>query len=194
MDRELTYEVPFERLTKVSRAMRRQAFPAVWKGYWLWLAGFAVAYFALIFFGGPSERWLRSIGLPGPTLMVLLLVVFLGGLVVLRRQTRSQVKARADFDAAVSLRKDDGGVRIATADIEYYVKWRGISQLLLGSGGMAISHGSLLFFIPDTAFHDEAERDAFIREVYGRMSPAARERSEKRLALLLAQPPAGAAT
>lgn len=194
MDRELTYEVPFERLMKVSRAMRRQAFPAAWTGYWLWLAAFAAAFCVLIFFGEPVERWLQSIGLPGPTLVVLLLVVFIGGLVVLRRQTRRQIKARADFDSTVRLRQDDGGVRIATADIEYYVKWRGISQLLLGCGGMAISHGSLLFFIPDTAFRDQAERDAFIREVYGRMSPAARERSEKRLAVLLAQPPTGART
>ena len=30
MDRELTYQVPFDRLMKVGRSLRRQAFPAVW--------------------------------------------------------------------------------------------------------------------------------------------------------------------
>jgi hypothetical protein len=91
------------------------------------------------------------------------------------------MKSRANFDDAVRFRKDEGGLRCATSQIEYYVKWQGISQMLMGRDGVAISHGGLFFLIPDSAFADLSERNALVRGVFGRMGPAARGRSEKHI-------------
>jgi hypothetical protein len=44
--------------------------------------------------------------------------------------------------------------------------------------GVAVSHGSLFFLIPDGAFADLQERNAFIRDVFGRLGAEARARSE----------------
>ena len=61
MDRELTYQVPYERLTKLSRSLRRQALPASWTSYWLLLGLFFVGLLLLTLFGQPLEHWQQSI-------------------------------------------------------------------------------------------------------------------------------------
>ena len=91
----------------------------------------------------------------------------------------AETQARANFQSEIRLRQDDGGIRIATDEIEYYLKWRGISQMLMEHDGVVVSHGSLFFLIPDSAFADSEERNAFVRDVFGRLGEEARSRSEK---------------
>ncbi len=187
MDRELTYQVPYERLTKVGRSLRRQAFPAAWTRLWLVLGAFLVGLVLLTVFGKPLDRWQESVGLPRLSAFVLWLVAFLIAVLFVRRTNRHDLKGRADFDASVRLRQEDGGLRIMGDQIEYYVKWNGISQLLKPHDGVALAHAALIFFVPDSAFINEAERNGFVRDVFARMGAEAQRRSQKNIASLLQQ-------
>jgi hypothetical protein len=77
------------------------------------------------------------------------------------------------------LTEDEAGLRFASTEIEYYLKWQGISLLLPGTDGIALSHGNLFFFIPNGAFPSAEEKLAFVRDVYSRLSETARSFSEK---------------
>jgi hypothetical protein len=95
---------------------------------------------------------------------------------------RKQVKSLVDFDQNITVRltTDEGGLRIAQEAIEYYLKWQGISQMLVEHDGVVIgSHGILFFLVPDAAFADAGQRLAFIRDVYGRLGDKARSASDK---------------
>jgi hypothetical protein len=114
-------------------------------------------------------------------------LVFLVGMLLLRRYRVRLMKNRANFDQIVRLKQDDGGLHVITDDIEYYLKWRGLTQMLLERDGLVVSHGNLFFLIPDRAFAGPAERLAFIRDVYGRLSESARAISEKHLRSVLTE-------
>ena len=187
MDRELIYQVPFDRLTKLSRSLRRQAFPAAWTNLWLMLGVFFAGLLLLAALGEPFERWQASLGLPKETAFVLWVAAFIAAMYFVRRTARQDLKGRANFDAAVRLRRDEGGLRIMNDQIEYYLKWNGISQLLKAHDGVAFAHAGLIFFIPDNAFSNEAERNGFVRDVFARMSAEAQKRSQKNVASLLQQ-------
>ena len=178
LDRELRYQMPFERLAKLSRAASRKAFSTSW--YLMW--GLFGVYFALLggmlLFADTIGRLQRDAGIPRWSWMVVLGGILIGGMLLLRRHGQTQVKARADYDSSVTLRQEADGLRFATPEIEYFIKWDGISQMMTMHDGVVISHGSLFFLVPDTAFADQGERDAFARDVYGRLNGAARERSE----------------
>jgi hypothetical protein len=179
VDRELTYKVPFSRLRKLGRNSGRKAHPLLWGSRWLLLGSFLALIFALGQFDEPLQRWQASLGLPPLTALVALLVIYIAAIVVLRRLALRQTQTRANFDADIRMRRDDGGIRIGTDEIEYYLKWPGISQMLMEHDGVVVSHGNLFFLIPDSAFAGSDERNAFIRDVFGRLNAEARSRSER---------------
>jgi hypothetical protein len=179
VDRELTYQMPFARLRKLGRNSGRKAYPVLWWSRWLLLASFFVVLILASTFDDAIQRWQSSVGLPPLTSFVAVLVLFVAALIVLRRSAFRQTKARANFQSDIRLRQDDGGIRIATDDIEYYLKWRGISQMLMEHDGVVVSHGNLFFLIPDSAFVDSQERNGFVRDVFGRLGEEARSRSER---------------
>jgi len=181
VDRELTYQMPFERLTKLSRSMSRKAFSTSWLARWALLAAYIAALIAIIVFDETVMSWQDALGLPSYSAFALIVILFAMALWALRRHGRQMMKGRANFDDAVRFRKDEGGLRFATSQIEYYLKWQGISQMLMDRDGVAISHGALFFLIPDSAFADHSERNALVHEVFGRLGPEARERSEKHI-------------
>lgn len=168
--------MPFERLVKLGRSAGRKAFSSSWYSVWWLLGGYVVLFGLLSVF---EDRLEQALGIPAWVWMFLLVLGLIGGLFLLRRRGRAQAKERANYDGSVSLQQDTGGLRFATTDIEYYVKWAGISQMFMEHDGVVISHGSMFFLVPNTAFSGEAERNAFIRDVYGRLSDSARERSER---------------
>ncbi|AHB50087.1 hypothetical protein W911_07635 [Hyphomicrobium nitrativorans NL23] len=178
LDRELRYQMPFERLAKLSRAASRKAFSSSW--YLMW--GLFAVYFSLLggmlLFADTIGRLQREAGIPRWSWMVVLGGILIGGLLLLRRHGQKQAKARADYDSTVTLRQEAEGLRFATPEIEYFIKWDGISQMMTMHDGVVVSHGSLFFLVPDTAFAGRGERDAFVRDVYGRLNEAAIERSE----------------
>jgi len=181
VDRELTYEMPFERLVKLSRSAGRKAYAMSWVTAWLVIGLFLVAVVLLIVFDGPIQNWQASVGLPWFSAFLVLVVVYVAAFWALRRFSLRQMKSRANFQSIVRMRKDDGGLRFATDQVEYYLKWPGISQMVMERDGVAVSHGSLFFLIPDGAFANVQERNAFIGEVFGRLGAEARGRSEKRM-------------
>jgi hypothetical protein len=63
--------------------------------------------------------------------MIWVSALFLLGLLLLHRFRLHQTKERANFDTTIHFTQDDGGLRFATSEIEHYLKWQGISQLLL---------------------------------------------------------------
>ena len=181
MNRELTYQMPFERLTKLSRSMSRRAFSTSWLALWTRFAAYIAALIAIIVFDDAVMSWQSALGLPPYSALVLIVLLFVIAVWALRRHGRRVMKGRANFDDAVRFRKDAGGLRFATRQIEYYVKWQGIRQVLMDRDGVAISHGGLFFLIPDSALVDLSERNALVRDVFGRLGPEARDRSEKHI-------------
>jgi hypothetical protein len=187
MQRELSYQVPFERLSRLSRSAASKAYASVWWSGWLFLALVIVAVAGFVAYGEALGEWLA-------TAVFIAGLLFLAGLGLLRRRLNSQIKARADFDQIVRLMQDDGGLRFVTEEIEFYLKWPGISQILLEHDGVVVSHGNLFFLVPDKAFANAGDRIAFIRDVYGRLSERARSISEEhvRSALNTGEPRSGA--
>jgi hypothetical protein len=101
------------------------------------------------------------------------------GLRLLRRYQLRLMKDRFNFDQIVRLNQDDGGVRLSTDGVDYYLKWQGVTQMLLERDGVVLSHANLFFLVPNTAFTSPEERVSFIREIYGHLSEKARAISEK---------------
>jgi len=189
MQRELTYQIPFERLRKLSRAAARKAYPKLWWLTWLWVALVLAAVFVIAFFADALQDRFDAVGIQfGPTLLfVAVAAVSLGIAYLLRRLRIAEVKSRATFNATITMKQDEGGLRFITEEVEHYLKWRGLSQMLLDRDGVVVSHGNLFFLIPDRAFAGPEDRLAFIREVYGRLGERARSISEKHVTLALTQ-------
>lgn len=178
LGRELRYQMPFERLQKLGRSASRKAFSTSWWLLWLLIALYFALLVALVVLDS-GGRLQQATGIAWWVWQSLLAAFLIGGFLLIRRHGQRLVKSRANYDSTVSLRQDADGLRFATPEIEYYVKWNGISQMLLLHDGVVISHGSLFFQVPDVAFADDGERNAFVRDVFGRLNDAARERSER---------------
>ena len=192
MQRELTYHVPFERLVKLSRSAGRKVHPHIRWMVWLLIALLIPAVAFLYAYGDEIRDVAEDEGIPFATELLFLAVflVFIVGLRLLRRYQLRLMKDRANFDQIVRLNQDDGGVRLTTDGVEYYLKWQGVTQMLLERDGVVLSHGNLFFLVPDTAFANPEERLSFIREIYGHLSEKARAISEKHIQPALR--PAGA--
>jgi len=193
LDRELTYRLPFARLKRLGRNLGRKAHPLIWGARWILLVSFFAALWFVTLFADAVERWQASVGLPQVTVLVAIILVAGVAVLFLGRAALRQTQTRADFDTEIRLRRDDGGLRIATEEIEYYLKWPGISQMFMEPDGVVVSHGNLFFLVPDSAFESESERIGFIRDVYGRLGADARSHSEDsmRAVLNVAAAPAG---
>src|SRR5882672_9899046 len=192
MQRELTYHVPFERLVKLSRSAGRKVYPHVRWLVWLLIA-LVIAVCAFLYaFGDEIRDVAEDDGIPFATELafIAVFVVFIVGLRLLRRYQLRLMKDRFNFDQTVRLNQDDGGVRLSSDGVEYYLKWPGVTQMLLERDGVVLSHANLFFLVPNTAFASPEERLSFIREIYGHLSEKARAISEKHVQPALG--PAGA--
>jgi hypothetical protein len=192
MQRELTYHVPYERLVKLSRSAGYKVNPHI-----RWLVWFLIALMITIFaflyaYGDEIRDVAEDEGIPFATELVFIAVflAFFVALRLLRRYRLQLMKDRINLDQIVRLNQDDGGVRLTTDDIEHYLKWPGMTQMLLEPDGVVLSHGNLFFLVPNTAFASPEERLSFIREIYGHLSEKARAISEKHIQPALG--PAGA--
>ncbi len=185
--RELTYHMPYERLAKLGKTMGRRAFRGIWWRKWALLAIFMTIALGISGFGDRLDRWAQIQGSPvgSGTLLLAAFVLLFIGVFRLRKVQRREVTSRANFDQQIRLRTDDGGLHFATDEIEYYLKWPGISQMLMDRDGVVVSHGGLFFMVPDRAFDSDGERLDFIREVYGRLKPDARALSQQHIEPLL---------
>jgi len=193
MQRELTYHVPFERLVELSRSAGRKIYPRIRWMVWLMIALVLSVCAFLYSFGDEIRDVADDEGIPFATELAFIgvFLVFIVGLRLLRRYQLRLMKDRANFDQVVRLNQDDGGVRLTTDGVEYYLKWQGVTQMLLERDGVVLSHGNLFFLVPDTAFASPEERLSFIRGIYGHLSENARAISEKHIQPALG--PAGAA-
>ena len=197
MQRELTYHVPFERLVKLSRSAGYKMNPHIRWLRWL-LIVLAIAALAFLYaYGDEISDVAGDEGIPFATELAAITVflVFALGLWLLRRYQMRLMKDRINFDQIVRLNQDDGGVRLSTDGVEYYLKWQGVTQMLLERDGVVLSHGNLFFLVPNSAFASPEERLSFIREIYGHLSEQARAISQKHVqpALGPTLSPAGAA-
>ena len=114
-----------------------------------------------------------------------LFAAILAGRYALRKLRIAEVQKRAAFNETIKLTQDEGGLRFATEEVEHYLKWPGISQLLLEPDGVVVSHGNLFFLIPNQAFQSADDRVAFIRDVYDRLGERARSISRRYVSGLL---------
>lgn len=178
LDRELTYRMPFERLRRLGRSANRKAFRTTWVAVWGLLAFYFGMIALFIIFADDINRLEREAGTPWWSWFAALIAAFVAAFFALRRRWQRQMQSRVDFDSAVTFTQEPSGLRFATPQIEYLVKWDGISQMLMEPDGVVFSHGGLFFMIPNSAFADPGERDALIQDVFGRLNDAARARSE----------------
>jgi hypothetical protein len=192
MQRELTYHVPFERLVQLSRSAGRKIYPRTRWMVWVMIAVVISIFDFLYAFGDEIRDVAEDDGIPFATELAFIAVflAFIVGLRLLRRYQLRLMKNRYNFDQVVRLNRDDGGVRLSTDGVEYYLKWQGVTQMLLERDGVVLSHANLFFLVPDTAFASPEERLSFIREIYGHLSEKARAISEKHIQPALG--PAGA--
>lgn len=179
LDRELTYHMPFERLVKLSRTASRKAFALSWYAVWSLAAAYFAAIAAFVIFAPAFDRLQAAAGVPDYTVFILAGAAMIAGIWMLRRYGMKQMRGRADYDSTVRFRQEAEGLRFATPQVEYYVKWNGISQMLVEPDAVVFSHGGLFFPVPNTAFADATEQIDLIRDVFGRLNDEARERSEK---------------
>jgi hypothetical protein len=176
----LSYRLPFARLAKLSRAASRKGYPLVWWLTWLWIGVFFAVMIAISVFADDIRDAFDPFDL-GPVVAL----AFLAGMFALRRLRIAEVQKRATFNETITLTQDEGGLRFATAEVEHYLKWRGISQLLLEPDGVVVSHSNLFFLIPNQAFPSSDDRVAFIRDVYDRLGERARSISRRYVSGLL---------
>jgi hypothetical protein len=192
MQRELIYHVPFERLVKLSRSAGYKMNPHIRWLRWLLIALVIAAMAFLYTFGDEISDVAGDEGIPFATELAAITVflVFALGLWLLRRYQMRLMKDRVNFDQIVRLNQDDGGVRLSTDGVEYYLKWPGVTQMLLERDGVVLSHANLFFLVPNSAFASPEERLSFIREVYGHLSEKARAISQKHVQPALGPAPA----
>lgn len=196
LDRELVYQLSLERHLQLCKTGARKTFPAcIWCRFIPVLMLLAYGgMFALNIFGvldrlgfSEGQKAAFNIGL----LVVIPALAFIG-LRAIRARNVEEMKHRVDYTDSTHLRVEADGLSFRSRSIDYLVKWPGISQMFLEPDGVVVAHGALLFLVPDTAFADHAERSAFVRDVFARMSDTAQRRSETFLQpLLLAQSAAG---
>lgn len=183
--RELTYKLPATRLAKLGRSMARKAFARTWWATWLLLALYLAVLFGLVHYVRRVTDLMASIGIPSAygffAALAVTVVLFLLSAGIIRGFRLRVMRTRANFDNTVRLVQDDHGIRIGTDSIEFYLKWAGISQLLIEPDGVVVSHGAMFWLIPNVAFASPAERLEFISEIYGRLSDRARSISEHQI-------------
>jgi hypothetical protein len=184
---ELTYEIPFERLRKLSRAMGRRAFRGLWMLRWGLLIGYLACLLILGAYADRLEQALYARGIPGGYLIVLIAMtgIFLFAMFRLRKLQTREIKARANFCQTIRLTRDEAGIHIDTDEIAYHLKWRGIRQMLIEPDGVVLSHGSLFFLVPDSAFSGEADRNAFVCDVYAHLGDEAKAKSDPEVGAFL---------
>lgn len=180
LGRELTYSMPLARLLTVSRVASRKVYASSWLFVALIFAVYVAIFSLLMAYDRPIKAWLKSYGLPGGITVIPIILALILAFWWLRRRGLKQLKSRADFDSAVRFREEAEGLRFATSEIEYFVRWTGIAQLLLiENHGLIVSHGNLFFLIPNEAFQSLQERNDLALRSLAKLSDAARERSEK---------------
>lgn len=108
--RELSYEVPFKRLTKLSRSMGRKALPRMWWARWVILVLYFSALIGFIVFDKELTRLMIRLGLPSGLLPYMPFVLigaafalFILGFGLIRKSAVREAKARANFDLAIHL-------------------------------------------------------------------------------------------
>jgi hypothetical protein len=189
VQRELSYRLPFERLTKLSRTASRKGYPVVWWLTLLWIGLFVATMIGIAVFADSIREVFDPLDVGPFILLGLAALVYLVGAILLRRLRIAAVKSRAAFNETIKLTQEEGGLRFATEEVEHYLKWRGISQLLIEPDGVVVSHGNLFFLIPDRAFPSADDRVAFIRDVYDRLGERAQAISNRQVAGALKSEP-----
>jgi hypothetical protein len=181
MQRELTYHVPFDRLVELSQSAGRKLYPGIRWVVWVMVALVISACAFLYVFGEEIRDVAEDEGIPFFTELAFIgvFVTFIVALRLLRRYQLRLMRNRFNLDQTVRLNQDDGGVRLTTDGVEYYLKWQGVTLMLLERDGVVLSHGNLFFLVPNTAFASSEERLSFIRDIYGRLGEKARAISEK---------------
>src|SRR6516165_7781203 len=97
---ELTYQMPYRRLAKLSRSVRRKTFRTAWLLQWLLLAGVFVAFLGLFQYSDALYERMEEAGIPYAPLVAVvgIWVLFLAGYILLRRFSVNQAKSRVDYD------------------------------------------------------------------------------------------------
>jgi hypothetical protein len=192
MQRRLSYSMSGKEAARLARSLGRYAYRSrlrqmgVGSAYWWVLFVVAITVFAVY-----GDGLLPVVAIPEQ--MVATAFIFLATsapFILLYTLRLRRLKEHANFDPAIHITQDDGGLRFATAVIEYHLKWQGIDQLRCGPDGIVVLLGGLIWLVPYTAFASAEESRAFIRDVYSRLQDKAKATSEKhiRAALIAAEP------
>lgn len=181
----VTYNVPIERIQRLSRGGSRKLYPRQVAIYWVWIIAFVAFFLANAIWAGVIESRIAELGWPlglssdltNFLVPIVGLFVFFTGLIMLKRRFRASHSERFEFNSDIALAPVEGGIRISGKDLEYRIRGAGIYQLLRERDGVVVVVAGLMFLVPDAAFSNAEHRVSFIDYLASLMSGEARERS-----------------
>jgi hypothetical protein len=197
----VTYSVSDARLSRLTRRKLWRSRPLGWFLTWvlvvlnvgLFLLLWVAAVFMLFSFVGTfvplifqvlHQSFERTLGLSNELAVVLAIALtigiflffFFGGMALIRRLFRARHAARVD--TTITLSPVATGLHVATKELEFFLKWIGIHELLAEPDGIVVVCGGAYFLVPDRAFASADARRAFLDHVTAHLTPEARARSE----------------
>lgn len=133
------------------------------------------------------ERLARSFDVSCSTvsgvIALLILATFLLGLFAVVRRMRASQSLRVGHSVDWTITAEDDGLLYASRNVEYLLRWPGFHQVFTEREGLILVHGNSYFFVPNEAFRNAQEHQAFVRMLAARIPAEARARSAAALTI-----------
>lgn len=133
------------------------------------------------------ERLARTFGVScdsvAAAVALLILVAFVAVLLAIVRRMRTSQSLRVGDKVDWTMSAEENGLRYASRNLEYLLRWPGFHQVFAEREGLILVHGNSYFFVPGEAFQNMQEREAFVRMLASRVPVEARVRSGAALAI-----------
>lgn len=187
----LSFSLPHSLQQRMRLRGTRKSHASIFWGLWAIPAIFLAVMFIPTFYPEPVialyERIASTLGVSCDTVssIVSLLILAIYGMAMftwVRAVHASQSRrTEEDSDWTVSLTED--GLRYASQNLEYLLRWPGFHQVFAEREGLILVHGNSYFFVPNEAFENAQDLQAFVRLLAARVPPEARARSGAALAI-----------
>lgn len=133
------------------------------------------------------ERLARKFGVSCDTvaaaISLSILAVFLAVLLAIVRQMRNAQSRRVGEKVDWTITAEEGGLRYASRNLDYVLRWPGFHQVFAEREGFILVHGNSYFFVPHEAFPTPEDRRVFFRLLAASLPAEALARSGVALSL-----------
>ena len=133
------------------------------------------------------EHLARSFGVTCDTVSgvvsLSIMVTFMFGLFAIVHQMRASQSRRVGHAVNWTVTAEDDGLRYASRNLDYVLRWPGFHQVFAEREGYILVHGNSYFFVPNEAFPTLEDRRVFVRLLAASMPNDALSRSGAALSL-----------